>query len=100
MIDTAQGGQNLGPIEFAIHRTSGPLEFTDRSIGIHRNHQRIAAAAGLLEIADMPRVQEVEASVGEDESFAGDGITRPEGFQFMGGHQSCHPPMGNLSHEG
>lgn len=50
------------------------VEGFDALIGIQRDDKDVAQGFGLFKIGDMTGVDDVEYSVGEDESFAGSGF--------------------------
>ena len=46
------------------------LDLPDRSIGVHTNDQRVAFAPGVLKVANVSRVQQIEHAVGEHDRLA------------------------------
>jgi hypothetical protein len=69
-IDTAQGGDDFGAIEFGVDGAVGTFEGADGGVGIDGDDKGIPERAGLLQVAHMSGVQEVKATVGEDETAA------------------------------
>ena len=65
-----QGGHHRGTVGFAIHRTVRPLERANMHITGQSDQQRIAQVAGGFEVGDVTGMQDVEATVGDDEFAA------------------------------
>src|SRR5262245_9051195 len=70
VVDVGQGGQQLHTLDGRDEWSAGALETGYRGIGIHPDEQHVAQAPGGPKIADMADVEQVEASVGEDDSLA------------------------------
>lgn len=69
-VHRTQAGKDSHTPVHSIDRTSRTFQATDRSIIVDRQNQAIALSARLLQIADMPGMQNVEAAIGEDDFLA------------------------------
>ena len=70
VIDAAEGGEDLGAVEFSVDGAGGAFESADRGVGVEGNDEGVAEGASMLEVADVTGVKEVEAAVGEDQATA------------------------------
>ncbi len=67
-VDAVESGENLGTLAFGVDRAGGPFDCADRAVGTHSNDQRVAEAAGVLQLPQMPGVQQVEHACGEHDT--------------------------------
>ena len=49
------------------HRPLRPFQVADAGIAVEPDHQHVAQRRGLVQIRDVPDVQQVEATIGEDD---------------------------------
>ncbi len=60
----------MQPGIFILNGSGRAFQPADRGVGIDANHQPMAKVTGLGEIVDVPKMQEVEAAVGENDALA------------------------------
>jgi hypothetical protein len=96
MINAAKRGQHLCSVELPVQWTSGPLEFSHRSVAVHGDKKSIPAFARLLEVTDVSGVEEVETAIGEHELLSRGRILFAEGFQSVMGDKLIHQNMGDV----
>ena len=70
IVDALEARQDLCSILFRLHRTRRPLQSTNRVIAVDTHHQQIAHPPCLLEVANVPDVQEIETPVRENDAGA------------------------------
>ena len=70
-IDRLESAENLGAIRFGKNGPACSLEFRDRSVIIDGDGQGVSESAGFVEIANVTGMEEIEASVGQNELFPG-----------------------------
>ncbi len=70
-VDARERSQHLGAFVLGINRPRRPFKGAYRTIGVDRDDEHIAFAPRILQIADMPRVQQIEHPVGKDHFLAG-----------------------------
>ena len=92
--------ENLSAFGLRRHRAAGALDGAYRPIGVEPNNERVAEGSGLLEIAHVARVQEVEDAVCEDHAPS---LGPQSGAQFDGrsliAHVNEHLYHGGHGHE-
>src|SRR5438552_19073896 len=77
-INAFQCGYDFRPITFAVHRTTGSLQFANRLVAIDSYNERVAKRASCIQIADMSDVKQIEAAVCGHQFFSGRAqIARP-----------------------
>src|SRR6266852_4939675 len=69
-VNAFKGGEDFGAFAFWNHRAALAFELADAGVAIEADEQGVAEAAGLLEAADVARMEEIEAAVSEDELAA------------------------------
>src|SRR5579883_1809296 len=67
-IDELERGQHARARELALDRAALALQAPDRFVGIESDDQPVGAAPRLIEQRDVPRMQQVEAAVGEGDA--------------------------------
>lgn len=87
VIDTTERAQNLRAILLAIDRASGAFQRAHGGVAIERDEQCVAELPGLLQIADMPGVQEIETAVGKNHPSVRGGKFVAYECEFGGGFQ-------------
>ena len=70
-VDRLEREQHLGALGLRRDRTPRALVRAHGSIRVDADDERVAEAPGLLEIADMPGMQQIEHAVGEDDRLSG-----------------------------
>ena len=70
IVDTSKGGQDSCPVHFVVDRPAGPLQAFHRCVGVQADHQAVRRASGLLQIAHMAGMEDVETAVGEGDAAA------------------------------
>ena len=66
--DARERSNDLSAIFEGDQRAAGPLETGDRPIRIQRNYQEISPASSITQVPDVPHVQEIKATISEDDS--------------------------------
>jgi bifunctional DNase/RNase len=69
-IDSFESGEHDGAVGLGIQRPSGTLQLADRFVGIESDEQEIALGASGFEVGDVAGVQDVKATVGDDQFSA------------------------------
>jgi hypothetical protein len=69
MIHASKRGNKSCAFTFVENGTIGSFDRADRPITVNRHDKSIAEFSGSFEIADMPDVQNIDASVGENHGF-------------------------------
>lgn len=69
-VNRVERGYNLGPLKFGQYRSALPLEPGYLVIRINSDYQNIAQITSAFEISNVPNVQDVEASVCQDDAFS------------------------------
>ena len=62
--------ENFGALAFRQNGTAFAFQSTHAGVAIETDDQRITQSASLFEAADMPRMQQIEATIGEDDTAA------------------------------
>ena len=70
-IDTFERRKNLGALMFGCDGAVSALVRANRSVGVDRDDECIPERTGLLQIAHMAGMQEIEYTVGEDHTMPG-----------------------------
>ena len=70
-IDTLERPKNLGTLMFGRDGAVGALVRPNRSVGIDGYDENITERTGLLQIAHVPRMQEIEYTVREHHTMPG-----------------------------
>lgn len=65
--------ENVSPLTLHADGTFGSLETLHRCVGVDANNQRIAACSGRREKIDVPSMQQIENTVGENNATRDDG---------------------------
>src|SRR6185436_10392487 len=76
-VDTGESLEHLRPLGLRRDWTLRPLVGANRPVGVEADNQRVAEGPGLLQVAEVADVQQIEHAVGEDDRLAG-------------GAESCH----------
>ena len=71
VIHAAEGGEHFGAVVLRVEGTVRTLQLTDGLVAVQTDSQSIAQGAGLAQIAHVTGMEQVEASVGEDEPLSG-----------------------------
>src|SRR5262249_18002665 len=79
IIDRLQGGNNEAAIALGIYGSSGPFEGSPTRIAIEADDHHVAPTAALLKVLDVAGVQDVEASIGENDPLT----QSPAACQFL-----------------
>lgn len=69
-IDGGQRGDEGSAVLFGIDGTAFTLESTDGGVAIDADEKKVAEVARGFEVSDVAEVEEVKATVGDDELFA------------------------------
>jgi hypothetical protein len=67
-VDAFQCGENFGALAFRQDWTPGAFQLADTGITVEADNERVPETAGLLETADVPGMQQIETTVGEDDA--------------------------------
>ena len=70
-VDARERRDELGALAFRRHRPALPLVAADGLVGVHADDQRVAERSRLLQVADVPGMDQVEDTIGEDDLLAG-----------------------------
>ena len=70
-IDKPERGQNRGAVGFVIDGPPGAFQLAHPGVAVESDQERIAAISSSFEIHHVPGVQQIEASVGHHDFFAG-----------------------------
>ncbi len=94
VIDAGEAGQDFGTIEFVIDGARGTFQRTNAGVAIDRHQQRIAKGPRCLKVTNMADVQQVEATIGKDQTppigvqLGAHGCDFGDGLQFSNTHDS------------
>jgi uncharacterized protein len=66
-----QGAEDFGAVRFVVDGAAGTLEFAHGAVAVQSDQEDIALIAGGLEVGHMAGVEDVEATVGDDDGAAG-----------------------------
>jgi hypothetical protein len=69
--DAFQSGKHRGAILLVVDGAIRAFQLLDRIVAADANQQQVAQIAGHLEIRDVAKVQDIEATVRDDEALAG-----------------------------
>ena len=87
---TGVAGQYFGAIFFVVERSTVSLEFAYRAIAVHTYNQDISERSSSFQVSNVTNVQQIETSIGYDNSFSsrahGSGALRQfvERYYFVG----------------
>ena len=70
-IDGFEGAEHLGAVRFGVDGATGALEFAHGAVAVQADEEDIALIAGGLEVGHMAGVEDIEATVGDDDGAAG-----------------------------
>jgi hypothetical protein len=65
-VDAFEAGEDLGALVLRDDGAAGSFEGANAAIAVDANNEEIAKGAGGFEAADVARVKEIEAAIGED----------------------------------
>jgi hypothetical protein len=83
VVDASEGGEDLGAVLLTIHRAGGTFQRADAGVAIHRDEERIAERARLLQVADVADMEEIEAAIREHELAAFRAHAFADGGEFF-----------------
>ncbi len=69
-IDAGERGDDLRPFLFRLDWPVRAFDAADRPIRVQSDDEQIAVPLGILQVANVPRVQQIEAPVGESDCAA------------------------------
>jgi hypothetical protein len=69
-VDAFERRENFGTLAFRQDGASGTLQLANAGVAVEADDERVAESASLLEAADMPGMQQIEAAIREDDSAA------------------------------
>ena len=76
-----QGAEDLRPLLLRNYRSTGAFEAADARVGVKAHHEVIPEGARGVEVAHMADMEEVEASVGEDDDLTDGTPVCPQGHE-------------------
>ncbi len=82
-VDVRESCENLRPLFSGHQRAAFAFERANRIVGVDRHHEASTDLLGGSKVADVPNVQQVEASIGERDAITGG----PPGFHLLA--QTC-----------
>ena len=82
-VHARQRAQRISPLFFALNRPRRTFERPHARIGIQRDQQRVTQRPRLLQIKQMPRVQQIEHAIRQHHAFA----RRPQ--RLTSRHRTC-----------
>lgn len=97
-IDKKEGRQQHGPCLFGHNGALRALEPPHGSIVIEPDYQPVAQLAGLRQISQVPRMDEVEAAIGKDDALVQQPPGRQAAAQFLGCEDFGGYACGNITH--
>jgi hypothetical protein len=65
-VDAFEAGEDFGALVLRDYGAAGSFEGADAAVAVDANDEDIAEGAGGFEAADVSRVKEIEAAIGED----------------------------------
>ena len=93
-VDTAQTGQDQGPVSFVVNWTSFTLELANTLIPVEPDEQGVPEIACTLKVLDMTHMEKIEATIGHDEVS----IRLPEGLSPVAEVVQWHEFFFSLKH--
>lgn len=69
-IDAGERGQDGGALFLRNQRTVWTLELANGGVAVEADDKEVAELFGALEVADVAKMQQIEATVGGDDTFA------------------------------
>lgn len=90
VIDAFKSGDEFGAFLFRQDRTTQTLAIGRRCVIVDPDDQHVSELSCRLQVAQMPDMQEIEMSVGQNDPMAGVGVTAPDLLKLVN--------LNNLSH--
>ena len=93
VIDGSERSRNRCTIQLRVDGARLALEAAHGSVGIEPEHEAVAESARRLQVAHMPRVQDVEATVREDDALPRRAQGSAEVLDLFLRYQHVNPPQ-------
>ena len=83
MVDAAQGRQHHRAICLPYDRALGTLEASHAWIAVDANNQHVSLRGGFLEVGDVTHMEQIEASVCENDRFSASAVLRGQSGRLL-----------------
>jgi len=77
-VDALERAEQFRALAFRCDRALGPLVAANRIVGIESDYQNVSKRARSLEVSDVPRMENVEHAIREDDPSAGGALAPHE----------------------